>query len=129
MKNNSWKLKACIGLVGICFCLSVFGQLSILPQVPAAPSNLTAKSASSTQIDLAWKDNSANETNFKIYRSTAGGPDSLIATVAANVTSYSDKTVVINKTYTYRLSAVNAGGSSPWSNTATTTVVSLMISK
>src|SRR3989442_313634 len=35
---------------------------------PAAPSNLTATAASSSQINLAWTDNSSNETGFKIER-------------------------------------------------------------
>ena len=36
--------------------------------VPAAPSNLTATAVSSTQINLAWQDNSNNEDGFKIER-------------------------------------------------------------
>ena len=36
--------------------------------VPTAPSNLTAVASSSTQVDLAWRDNSANETGFQIER-------------------------------------------------------------
>jgi uncharacterized protein YcfL len=32
--------------------------------VPIAPSNLTGIVASTTQINLSWTDNSANETSF-----------------------------------------------------------------
>jgi len=40
-----------------------------LESPPFPPSNLAAKVVSSTQIDLNWKDNSNNETGFKIERS------------------------------------------------------------
>ncbi len=37
-------------------------------QAPAAPSNLTATAASSTQINLTWTDNASSEDGFKIER-------------------------------------------------------------
>ena len=40
---------------------------------PTAPSALTATAASASQINLAWTDNSSDETGFKIERSTDGG--------------------------------------------------------
>src|SRR5207237_263568 len=46
-----------------------------LPNPPAAPTGLTATVISQTQINLAWTDNSSNETGFIIGRSTtSGGP-------------------------------------------------------
>jgi len=49
---------------------------------PTAPSSLTATAASTSQINLAWADNSSNETGFKIERKTgSGGTYSQIATV------------------------------------------------
>ena len=43
---------------------------------PAAPSDLTATTVSSAQIDLAWVDNSSDENGFKIEQS----PDDVIWT-------------------------------------------------
>ena len=39
--------------------------------IPNAPSSLTATAASSSQINLAWTDNSTNETGFKVERATS----------------------------------------------------------
>src|SRR5207249_4021036 len=54
-----------------------------------APANLTATAVSSTQVNLAWTDNSTNEDGFKIERSTDGVTFTQIATVGVNVTIYS----------------------------------------
>jgi hypothetical protein len=86
------------------------------PQVaPAAPSNLSA-STSGNQIRLAWRDNSSNETEFRIERKQgANGSWSQIATVGANVTSYSD-TPQKGPTFFYRVRACNSAGCSGYSN-------------
>ena len=39
---------------------------------PRTPSNLTASPSLSTQVELTWQDNSNNETEFQIERSTNG---------------------------------------------------------
>lgn len=85
---------------------------------PAAPSNLSASSASRTQINLSWSDNASNETGFKIERSTDGVNFGQIATVGANVTSYANAGLRRNRTYWYRVRANNAAGDSAYSNTA-----------
>jgi hypothetical protein len=89
--------------------------------VPAAPSNLTATAVSSTRIDLAWTDNSNNETEFRIYRSTNGVSFSWVVTVGPNVTTYSNTGRTPSTTYYYRVSAANASGNSAFSNTASAT--------
>jgi serine protease AprX len=85
---------------------------------PAAPTGLTANAVSCNRIDLAWTDNSDNETSFKIERGTDGINFSQIDTVGANITSYSDTTAAENTTYYYRVRASNAFGNSDYSNTA-----------
>jgi transcriptional regulator CtsR len=90
--------------------------------VPAAPSNLAATAASATQVKLSWKDNSNNESGFKIERKTGtGGTYSQIATAAANATAYSDTGVSAGTTYYYRVRAYNANGNSAYSNEASAT--------
>ena len=94
----------------------------IPPALPAAPSNLAASAVSRGRIDLAWQDNSTNETGFQVERSRGGGGFTLIATTAAGTTSYSNTTGLgPNKTYSYRVRAINAAGTSAYSNTASAT--------
>lgn len=82
------------------------------------PSGLTATPISTTQINLAWTDNSSNETGFHIERSyPTASAFSTIASVGAGVTSYSDTSVLEGRTYYYRVRAYNADGYSGYSNT------------
>jgi PKD repeat protein len=96
-------------------------SITVTPPPPAAPTNLNAASLSETQIDLNWDDNSGNETGFRIERSTGGGGFSEIATVGANVTTYSNTGLQASSTYDYRVLAYNGSGSSGYSNVASAT--------
>jgi hypothetical protein len=89
------------------------------PQPPAAPSNLTAK-VTGKSIGLSWNDNSDNETGFAIERKTGSGAFTQIATVGANVKTYTDSGLARN-TYTYRVRAFNNAGNSAYSNEASGT--------
>ena len=101
-----------------------FGQPVVLPP-PAAPSVLTATAVSKSQIKLNWTDNSDNETGFKIERATAqNGPFTLIATAAANATTYASTGLARNTKYYYRVRATNSAGDSAPSNTANATTLS-----
>lgn len=91
------------------------------PTAPAAPSALSATTASSTQVNLAWTDNSGNEDGFRIERATGPGSFGEIATVGANVTSFADTGLTASTSYSYRVRAYNSGGSSAYSNTASAT--------
>ena len=85
---------------------------------PAAPTALTATGVSSTQINLAWTQNSGNETGFKIERGTDGTNFTQVATVGVNVVTYSDNTLLPNTQYYYRVRAYNSIGDSAYSNIA-----------
>jgi uncharacterized protein len=84
--------------------------------LPAAPTNLVVTSVTTNRINLAWTDNATNESGFKIERKTAGGSYSQIATVGANVTSYSSTSLSNNTTYYYRVRAYNSYGNSGYSD-------------
>jgi hypothetical protein len=83
---------------------------------PDAPSNLTTTAISSSQINLAWQDNSTNETGFKIERNINGGAYSQIDTVGAGITTYSNTGLSTYTVYCYRARAYNAAGDSAYSN-------------
>lgn len=105
---------------------------------PAAPSNLTAifgPDFPTTQ--LTWEDNSFNETGFVIWRRAGDTGDYQVLTkTAANTTAYIDlgssglpgeepiDDVMLqspNTTFSYKVAAYNATGSSAFSNEATYT--------
>ncbi|MFN3648483.1 MAG: fibronectin type III domain-containing protein [Armatimonadota bacterium] len=91
---------------------------------PSAPDQLQAEAVSSTSISLTWRDTSANESGFRIERKTGNGSFTQVATVDANVTSYLDTGLSPGTRYTYRVRAVNAAGSSAFSNEASATTSS-----
>lgn len=85
---------------------------------PAAPSALTAAAGQGKgSVLLNWTDNSDNEDNFLVERSTSvAGGYIQVGTVAANARSYTDNTVFRKTTYFYRVRAANSGGKSSYSN-------------
>jgi hypothetical protein len=86
---------------------------------PTAPSGLAASSASSSQVNLSWTDNSNNEDGFKIERSTTGNTNFIeVASVPAGATSYQNTGLAASTSYTYRVRAFNAAGMSSYSNSA-----------
>ena len=94
--------------------------ISVTAPVPAAPANLTVAVASASQLNLAWSDNASNEDGFKIERCSGNSCSNFaqIATVGANVRSYSNTGLNKNTVYTYRVRAYNSFGNSGYSNTA-----------
>lgn len=70
----------------------------------------------SSKIIVNWKDNSDNETNFVIERSIDGITFAQIAEVAANVTTYTDNSLVPNTKYFYRVKAITGNDSSSYSD-------------
>jgi hypothetical protein len=88
-----------------------------------APSDLMAAGVSSSQIDLTWQDNSGDETGFRIERKTGAGSYSQIATVGADVTSYSNSGLSTGVTYYYRVRAYNSAGNSDYSDEASATTL------
>jgi hypothetical protein len=59
-----------------------------LPNSNGYPSNLTAVAVSSTQVLIKWKDNSNNESRFKIQAFISGTTTSTTRTVPANTSQY-----------------------------------------
>ena len=88
---------------------------------PAAPSHLQASATSPTRVALSWNDNSNDEQTFLVEMRTGAGAFSPIASLAAGVRSTAVIGLAANTAYGFRVRAVNASGSSAWSNTATVT--------
>ncbi|HEY0554001.1 MAG TPA: fibronectin type III domain-containing protein, partial [Thermoanaerobaculia bacterium] len=89
---------------------------------PAAPTGLVATLLSSTSVRLNWTDNSNNETQFGIERRLSpSGTFAQIATVGANVATYTDNSVLAATAYDYRVRALNGTVGSNYTNVATVT--------
>jgi hypothetical protein len=72
--------------------------------------------AMAAQLQLSWVDNSTDESGFNIERkSGTTGTYAQIASVGANVISYTDSSLTNSTTYCYRVNAFNTAGTSPYS--------------
>ncbi|MEZ0539953.1 fibronectin type III domain-containing protein [Fibrella arboris] len=81
--------------------------------LPSPPTELALQVVGDKQITLRWKDNSDNETNFAIERSTDGKRTwQRHKEVDRNTTSYDDGGLNANTEYCYRVFAYNTAGNS-----------------
>jgi len=91
--------------------------------VPSAPQNLLVTPGNG-QVSLSWSapisDGGSAITNYKIYRGTTSGAETLLTTVG-NVSSYTDMTVTNNQPYYYKVVAVNSVGEGAKPNTVSAT--------
>lgn len=97
---------------------SMVQATTIALQIPDTPGSLIASQINYTWATLLWKDNSDNEKGFELERS---GPGDLttktVISLSAGTTSYTDKELVMDGSYQYRIRAINDDGRSAWSNT------------
>jgi len=99
-------------------------EVLVVANGPAAPSNLIARAASRTQIDLQWTRNSDNEDGFIVQRKLGtGGNWEEIRRLPAGTTSYSDTELSPRTTYYYRVRAYNSDGESLFTNEASATTL------
>src|SRR4030095_15824429 len=93
------------------FCLTWLSGLSSISPLG------TGRAADSPHLILTWEYTSSNEIGFRINRKTGVyGTYAQIATVGANVTSYTDFNVIAGRLYFYRVRACNQNGNSQFSN-------------
>ncbi len=74
--------------------------------------------ARSETLRLSWKDNSSNESGFRIERSVDASNFSQIAQVGPNVTEFVDTGLSPSTQYWYRVRAFNSAGNSGFTNLA-----------
>ncbi|MBN1622129.1 MAG: fibronectin type III domain-containing protein [Endomicrobiales bacterium] len=95
-----------------------FGLSSSDSVAPAAPQNLEVITTSTTYVNLRWQDNAENESGYKIARSTYNGGsfDTIVGTISANSTSFTDEDLLPVTSYYYKVCAYNSSGNSSFSN-------------
>lgn len=101
--------------------IALLGYNIVVSNVPAAPTSLTATPVSSTTIVLAWADNAANETEYRVEMKTGAGAFVDLGALAANSTGVDIIGLTAATAYTFRVRARNASGNSAYSNEATAT--------
>jgi hypothetical protein len=85
---------------------------------------LLSATAQAASLTLTWQDNSSAESGFEVERCLGLNCSTfaLLATVAANVTTYIDNTLAEIQTASYRVRAIATGGIvSTYSNVGTST--------
>jgi len=83
------------------------------------PSSLFAVYVGVSDVKLTWKDNATIETGYTVERSLNGITWSVLTTLPANTTTYTDTTSLPATAYYYRVKATNAVvGDSNYSNIA-----------
>jgi titin len=81
--------------------------------MPGPPTNITATPVSLTEIRLNWQHNYVDELGFELYRRKEGDQYwGYFGTVPYNTTSYLDKNLTENTTYSYYLRTVSPSGTS-----------------
>ncbi len=96
-------------------------ERAILAAAPAAPTALTSTIISASQTNLVWTDGSNSETWFHIERCSGVGcaTFTVIDSTRTNDRSYLAGGLSIGLSYTFRVRAINAAGTSTASNLAT----------
>jgi len=97
--------------------LSAYSNEKAVTTVLNSPSSLSATALSSSQVRLNWNDRSATETGFYIERSPVTDTHfTQIATVGANVTTYTDSGLTAQTAYWYRVRGYNTYTTSAYTN-------------
>jgi hypothetical protein len=78
-----------------------------------------AEGISTSEIRLSWTDNSTNEDSFHVERQDQGGAFTEVASVPANVTTFTDSGLSAVSFHLYRVRARNSAGNSPYTAVAT----------
>lgn len=101
----------------------IAAQFRLMP--PAAPDDLQATILSDPAVRLRWKDLSSNESGFLVERAVDGTNWTALASLEAGSTAYLDAAVLPRTTYSYRVSSVNADGTTPCPSPVTVTLPGL----
>jgi hypothetical protein len=91
---------------------------------PAAPTSATVTRVSDTQQTVSWTNNATSAAPYaslvleRADNVTGAATYYALASLAGTVATYSDTTTCADRTYTYRVKAVNGVGSSAYATTA-----------
>lgn len=88
--------------------LSNVATVTTRSEIPAPPSAVRADNIWSDKVDLAWSDNSGNETGFQVYYRTAASSNwFFVGATGANATRFRVQGLQAGMTYVFGVQAVN----------------------
>jgi hypothetical protein len=97
------------------------------PDIPATPAGFVFSTVSSAHVGLRWND-VAYESSYQLDRRLASESAwTPLATLAANISSYTDTSVISGSTYVYQLTAINITGASPSVQSNSVTPMSMSV--
>jgi hypothetical protein len=113
LKGTSYIYPSVIGAGSDFLTWEMINEMAKPPAASAAPTGLTAKAVSPSQINLDWNNKTdVNLAKYNVYRSTTSGfnpsPSTFVANV--NVSAYSDTGLNASTTYYYKVTAFDTGG-------------------
>lgn len=80
--------------------------------IPNAPTGVQVTVQAPTTLRVSWTDASNNEVNFVVRRSTDNVNFTIVATLAANTTSFDNTGLTVGTRYYYRVTSKNTAGES-----------------
>ncbi|MEO5943116.1 MAG: fibronectin type III domain-containing protein [Ferruginibacter sp.] len=92
---------------------------------PVLPTAFAGQALSNGTVKLSWNDIAYNESAYNVYRATnIAGPFTLLSpSPSANDSTYIDNTVLSSTTYYYKIEAINAVGTSGYTNVVSVTTL------
>jgi fibronectin type 3 domain-containing protein len=99
--------------------------VTLAPPRPNVPGSVQLNPVAHNQVDVSWND-STGEDGYKVWRNV-DGVTSLIATLGADETEYSDTNAASTALRYYTIQAFNSGGSaySPWQAVVVTVIATV----
>lgn len=82
---------------------------------PLAPTDVEVVAVNSETLELNWADNSNDESGFYLERAVLGAEFTIVASLPANTTYYTDTELQSETIYLYRARAWNSSGLSDYS--------------
>lgn len=87
----------------------------------AAPTSVAAVALSSSQVQVVWQNNAADETGFDVKRSIGSGGWTDLGTTSPGTTTFSDTALSASTAYNYEVFAVGGAGGTSSAGTASAT--------
>jgi FtsP/CotA-like multicopper oxidase with cupredoxin domain len=112
--SYSYRVKAMNGTISSAYTNVV--TISV-PAIPTAPTGLNGTASRSGSVTLTWTKPAGTITGYVVQSATNATFTQNVSTSNVTNNTFNKSGFTRNRTYYFRVQAVNLGGSSPWSDT------------